>query len=176
MSFVTASAPPGGGSTSSFTWLWILIGVVVLVSVIVLALVRRRVGRYVGRGSVVVGGWLSGALDVCEKGSALHREISAALGPDGLAAEDIGGRWPDIQRRSGDLARELEELRATAPESEDRARVADALEILQSLRSAMDVQNASGRTDAGQAQIIHARLDAFEVSLRRLHSRQPHLW
>jgi hypothetical protein len=176
MSFVTASAASSGGSASSFTWLWILIGVVVLVSVIVLALVRRRAGQYVGRGSVVVGGWLSGAIDVYEKGSALHREISAALGPDGLVAEDSGGRWPDIQRRSGDLARELEELRATAPESEDQARVTDALEVLQSLRSAMDTQNASGGADAAQAQIIQARVDTFVVSLRRLHSRQPHLW
>ncbi len=176
MSFVTASAPSSGGFGSSFTWLWILIGAVVLVSIVVLALVRRRVGRYVGRGSVVIGGWLSGAIDASEKGSALHREINAALRAEGLAAEASDGRWPDIQHRSSDLARELERLRATAPESEDRARVADALEILQSLRSAMDDQNASGGAYAGQTQIIQARLDAFEGSLHRLRSRQPHLW
>lgn len=156
-----------------FIWFWILIGVVVVIGVIVLALVRRRVGRYVGRGSVVVGGWLSGAIDVSEKGSALHQEISAALQPDGLAA---GDRWPDIQRRFGDLARELDELQATAAESEDRERVTDALGILQSLRSAIDGQIAAGGADAGQAQTIQARLDAFELSLRRLRSRQPHLW
>jgi len=176
MSFMNASALSGGGSGSPFIWLWIVIGVVVIAIVIVLALVRRRVGRYVGRGSVVVGGWLSGAIDVSEKGSDLHQEISAALRPDGLAGGDSGRHWLDIQRRSDDLARELEELRETAPESEDRVRAADALGILQSLRSDMDGQLASGGTDPGQAQIIHTRLDAFEVSLRRLRSRQPHLW
>jgi hypothetical protein len=176
MSLVSASAPPGGGSGSSFTWLWILIGAVVLISVIVLALVRRRAGRYVGSGSVVMGGWLSGAIDVCEKGSALRREISAALRPGEPAPEDSGADWPGIQRRSGDLARELEQLRATAPESEDRARAADALGTLQSLRSAMDGQNAPGGATAGQARIIRASVDALEASLHRLRSRQPHLW
>jgi len=40
----------------------------------------------------------------------------------------------------------------------------------------MDGRLASGDTDAGEAEIIEARLDAFEVSLGRLRSRQPHLW
>lgn len=176
MSFVSASAPSGGGSGSSLTWLWILIGAVVLISVIVLALVRRRSGRFVGSGSVVLGGWLSGAIDACEKGSALRREISAALQTGGPAPQDSGGGWPGIQRRSGDLARELDQLRATAPESEDRARAADALEILQSLRSAIDGQNNPGGPGAGQARSIGASLDALEASLHKLRSRQPHLW
>lgn len=165
-----------GGFGSSLTWLWILIGVVVLISVIVLILVGRRVGRYIGRDSVVVGGWLSGAIEAYEKGSALHQSISAAQRPDALAAEDSGARWSDIQRRADDLAQALHALRETAPESEDRARVADALGLLQSVRSAMDEQKVSGGADAGQAEIVGARLDAFEVSLRRLRSPEEHLW
>jgi hypothetical protein len=175
MSFVSTSVASSGGSGSSLTWLWILIGVVALISVIVLVLVGRRVGRYIGRDSVVVGGWLSGAIDAYEKGSALHQAISAAQRPDALA-EDSGARWSDIQRRADDLAQALHALREAAPESEDRARVADALGLLQSLRSAMDEQKASGGADAGQAEIVRTRLDAFEVSLRRLRSPEEHLW
>jgi hypothetical protein len=148
----------------------------VLISVIVLVLVGRRVGRYIGRDSVVVGGWLSGAIEAYEKGSALHQSISAAQRPDALAAGDSGARWSDIQRRADDLAQALHALREAAPESEDRARVADALGLLQSVRSAMDEQKASGGADAGQAEIVRARLDAFEVSLRRLRSPEEHLW
>jgi hypothetical protein len=110
---------------------------------IVLVLVGRRVGRYIGRDSVVIGGWLSGAIEAYEKGSALHQAISAAQRPDALAAEDSGARWSDIQRRADDLAQALHALREAAPESEDRARVADALGLLQSLRSAMDEQKPS---------------------------------
>src|SRR5260370_39672491 len=105
MSFVSTSVASSGGSGSSLTWLWILIGVVVLISVIVLLLVGRRVGRYIGRDSVVVGGWLSGAIDADEKGSALHPAISAAHRPDALAAEDSGGPGPDVQRGPDVLAR-----------------------------------------------------------------------
>jgi hypothetical protein len=176
MSFVSTSVASSGGSGSSLTWLWILIGVVALISVIVLVLVGRRVGRYVGRDSVVIGGWLSGAIEAYEKGSALHQAISAAQRPDALAAEDSGARWSDIQRRADDLAQALHALHEAAPESEDRARVADALGLLQSLRSAMDEQKPSGGADTGQAEMVRARLDAFEVSLRRLRSPEEHLW
>ena len=175
MSFASTSVASSGGSGSSLTWLWILIGVVVLISVIVLVLVGRRVGRYIGRDSVVVGGWLSGAIEAYEKGSALHQSISAAQRPDALA-EDSGTRWSDIQRRADDLAQALHALREAAPESEDRARVADALGLLQSLRSAIDEQKVSGGADAGQAEIVRTRLDAFEMSLRRLRSPEEHLW
>jgi hypothetical protein len=176
MGLVSTSVASSGGSGSSLTWLWILIGAVVLVGVIVLVLVRRRAGSYFGPDSVVVGGWLGDAIDVYEEGLALHRAISAAQGPDALAAEDSAARWSDIQRRADDLARELYALREAAPESEDRARAADALERLRFLRSAMDEQQASGGADAGQAEIVRTELDAFEVSLRRLRSPEEHLW
>jgi hypothetical protein len=174
--FVSASLASGGGSGSSLTWLWILIAVVALIGVSVLILVGRRAGRYFGRDSVVVGGWLSGAINAYAQGSALGQAISAAQRPDALAAEDGGARWSDIQRGADDLAQALHALRETAPESEDRARVRDALGLLQSLRSAMDEQKASGGADPGQAEIVRARLDAFEVSLRRLRSPEEHLW
>jgi hypothetical protein len=173
--FVSTSLASNGGSGSSLTWLWILIAAVVLIAAIVLVLVGRRAGRYFGRDSVVVGGWLSGAIGAYEKGSALHQAISAAQRPGALAA-DSGARWSDIQRRADDLAQTLHELRRVAPESEDRARVNDALGSLQSLRSAIDAQKAAGGADGGEAEIGRAELDAFEMSLRRLRSPQEHLW
>ena len=173
---MSSSLASNGGSGSSLTWLWILIGAVVLIAAIVLALVRRRVGRYLGRDSVVVGGWLSGAIGAYEKGTALHHAISAAQRPGALATEDSGARWSDIQYRADDLAQTLHELRQEAPESEDRARVTEALGSLQSLRSAIDAQKAAGGADPGEAEIVRAELEAFEMSLRRLRSPQKHLW
>src|SRR5260370_2556393 len=110
MSFVSTSVASSGGSGSSLTWLWILIGVVALISVIVLVLVGRRVGRYVGRDSVVIGRWLSGAIEAYEKGSALHQAISAAQRPAALAAAHSGAPLADIQRRPPPLAHALHPL------------------------------------------------------------------
>jgi len=175
---VSFSMASSGASGPSLTWLWVLIGVVVLIGVLVLVLVGRRVGRYIGPDSVVVGGWLSGAIGAQEKGSALHREISAVQREDAeaMAAEDSGARWSAVQRRADDLGRMLQALREVAPESEDRARVTDALESLQSLRSAMGQPESSGGAGPGRPETVRARLEAFEVSLRRLRSPEEHLW
>jgi len=122
MSFAIISVASGGGSGSSLTWLWILIAAVAVIGVVVLVLVRRRFGPYTGPDSVVIGGWLSGAIQAIEQGSALGQAISAALRPEAEAAGTSGARWPEIQRRADDLARALDALRKAAAESEDRAR------------------------------------------------------
>jgi hypothetical protein len=158
------------------TWLWILIGVVVIAGVVVLVLVGRREGRFVGRRTVVVGGWLSGAVDAYEQGLALHQAARAASRPDALAAEGADARWADIQRRADDLAARLHALRNAAPEVEDRARVDDALRSLEELRSAIDDERASVDGDPGPREVVEASLAAFEASLRRLRSPEQHLW
>ncbi len=166
-----SAAGPG-----SLTWLWILIAAVAVVAVVVLALVARRAGGYVGPGTVVVGGWLSLAIEAYEQGLALHAAVSAASRPDAPDSGDPAARWDGIQRRADDLARQLEALRSVAPEVEDRDRVSDALGSLQELRSAIGDEQARGGSDAARAEVIQARLGAFEASLRRLRSPEQHLW
>jgi hypothetical protein len=158
------------------TWLWILIGVVVIAGVVILVVVGRREGRYIGRRSVVVGGWLSGAVDAYEQGVALHQAAGAASRPDAVAAEGADARWADLQLRADDLAARLHALRDTAPEVEDKGRVNDALGSLQVLRSAIDDERARGGGDPGPREAIEASLAAFEASLRRLRSPEQHLW
>jgi hypothetical protein len=158
------------------TWLWILIGVVVIAGVVALVLVGRREGGFIGRGTVVVGGWLSGAVDAYEQGLALHQAARAASRPDARAAEGADARWADIQLRADDLAARLHALRDTAPEVEDRARVNDALGSLQELRSAIDDERARGGADPGPGEAVEASLGSFEASLRRLRSPEQHLW
>jgi hypothetical protein len=152
------------------TWLWILIAVVVVVAAVAVVLAGRGFGPFVGRRSVVLGGWLGGAIDAYEQGLALHGAIRDASRPDAAAAADAGTRWAGIERSADDLDRRLHVLRDTARDPEDRAGATAALGSLQELRSAID-----GRGD-GQAQVIQDRMDAFEASLRRLRPPERHLW
>jgi len=166
----SAAAVAGSGS---HTWLWILIAVVVVVAVVAVVLAGRGFGPFVGRRSVVLGGWLGGAIDAYEKGLALHEAIGDALRP-GAAAVDA--RWAGIERDIAELDRLLRGLRARAADGDDRAGVIAALGSLQELRSALDGRAGQGRGDPGQGVAIGARLDAFEVSLRRLRPPERHLW
>ncbi|HTT00378.1 MAG TPA: hypothetical protein VMI33_27570 [Streptosporangiaceae bacterium] len=166
------SLADASGTGSSHTWLWVLIGVVVVLAVVALLLVRRYSGRYVGRGTVVIGGWLSDAIKASDRGAALHAAIVAAGQPEALAAAD-SDRWADIRRRAQDLEQDLVSLRRAAPEADDRARVTDALASLRALRYALEDERPGG---AGQAAVVRARLDAFEKSLRSLRSPEHHVW
>jgi len=167
------SLADAAGTGSPHTWLWVLIGAVVILAVVALLLVRRYSGRYVGRGTVVIGGWLSDAIKASDRGAALHAAIVAAGPPEALAAADSGGRWAEIRRRAQDLEQDLVALRRAAPEADDRARVTDALASLQALRYALEDERPGG---AGQAAVVRARLDAFEKSLRSLRSPEHHVW
>ncbi len=176
MDRLTQSVVPSladAAGTGPLTWLWVLIGAVVVLGVVALLLTRRYSGRYVGRGTVVIGGWLSEAIKASDRGAALHAAVVAAGQPQARAAADSGARWSDIRRRAQDLEQELVSLRRVAPEADDRARVTDALTSLQSLRYVLEDERAG---DAGQAPVIQARLAAFEESLRRLRSPEHHLW
>jgi Alphaherpesvirus glycoprotein E len=160
----TPSSAPTAESGTSLIWLWVLLGVVVLVGLIV------WIARSARRRSAAAAGWQSRLIDAYAKGSALHDAMSVAEAPGGLAAADAGARWSDIQRRADDLAQTLYELRETAPDPEDRARIADTLASLQAVRSAMDAERATGGAGAEQADVVRSRLSSFESSLRALRA------
>ena len=152
------------GSGSSLTWLWIVLGAVVAVGVVALVLIAR----YVGRRSVVVGGWLSQAVDAHAQGSALYDEMSLAAQPDARAGDDSAARWADIQRRADSFAATLRALREDAAEEDDRDRVTDVLNSLQAVRTAMNEQRAEDGAGTGQAEVVRGCLLALHQSLREL--------
>lgn len=158
----STSPTAGSGSGSNLIWLWVLLGVIILIGVIV-GIVRAR-----GRRSAAAGSWRSSVVDAYAKGSALHDAMSVAETPGALGAYDAGARWSDIQRRADDLTQTLYALREAAPDDESRARVADVLVSLQTVRSAMDAERAPGGADARQAEVARERLAFFEISLRAL--------
>jgi hypothetical protein len=158
----STSPTAGSGSGSGLIWLWVLLGVIILIGVIV-GIVRAR-----GRRSAAAGSWRSSVVDAYAKGSALHDAMSVAETPGALGAYDAGARWADIQRRADDLTQTLYALREAAPDDESRARVADVLVSLQTVRSAMDAERAPGGADARQAEVARERLAFFETSLRAL--------
>lgn len=158
----SSSPAAASGSGSGLIWLWVVLGVLILIGVIV-GIVRAR-----GRRSAAAGGWRSRVIDAYAKGSALHDAMSVAETPGALGAYDAGARWSDIQRRADDLTQTLYALREAAPDDESRARVADVLVSLQTVRSAMDAERAPGGADARQAEVARERLAFFEMSLRAL--------
>ena len=166
----TQSATPGGspaassGSGTNLIWLWILLGALAVVGVIVLIV------RSAGRRSAAAASWESRVIDAYAKGSALYDAMSVAETPAGLAANDAGARWSDIQRRADDLTQTLYALREAAPDDDSRARVADVLASLQAVRSAMDAERAPGGAGPLHPQVVRDRMYAFETALRTLRA------
>jgi hypothetical protein len=62
----------------------------------------------------------------------------------------------------------LHALREAAPDEAARARVADVLESLQAVRSAMETEHSPGAARASQQAQVHALLMSFEASLSAL--------
>jgi hypothetical protein len=158
------SAAPSAESGSSVIWLWVLLGAAVLVGG--LAWIARRRARRSAAGA----SWQSDIVDAYSKGSALHDAMSAAETPGALAAEDAGTRWLDIQRRADDLTQTLYAMRAAAPDEDSRARVANALALLQAVRSAMEAERAPGGAGPQDAETVRTRLFSFEAALRDLRA------
>src|SRR5258708_567283 len=92
----TGSPAAASGSGSSLIWLWIVLGALILIGLII------WVARARSRRAAAATGWRSRVIDAYAKGAALHDAMSVAEGPGGLAAEDAGARWSDIQRRADD--------------------------------------------------------------------------
>ena len=166
----TQSATPSGspaassGSGTNLIWLWILLGALAVVGVIV------WIVRSAGRRSAAEAGWQSRVIDAYAKGSALYDAMSVAETPAGLAANDAGARWFDIQRRADDLAQTLYALREAAPDDDSRARVTDVLSSLQAVRSAMDAERAPGGAGPLHPQVVRDRMLSFETALRTLRA------
>ncbi len=157
----SATVPPNG-SGSPPIWIWIVIGLAVVLgaTALIVRSVRRR--------AATAASWRTKIIDVYAEGSALldAMKIAAAHGLAGDRAADA--QWYDIQRRSDDLARTLYALREEAPDDEARALVADVLGALQTVRSAMESERASGAVGGPGEEMVRSRLAAFEVSLRDL--------
>jgi hypothetical protein len=149
-----SSSSAHGGSGSPPVWLLVVIGAFVLFAVI--AQVVLWLGRRPGV-EAVEGGWYLRLIDAYSKGSALHDAMSAAEEPARLAA----------QSPADELAQTLYELRQSAPDPESRARVDDALQSLQAVRSAISRQTASG-AGAAQAGSVRGLLFQFQASLQAL--------
>ena len=126
--------------------------------------------RSAGRRSAAAASWVSRVIDAYAKGSALYDAMSVAETPAGLAANDAGARWSDIQRRADDLTQTLYALREAAPDDDSRARVADVLASLQAVRSAMDAERAPGGAGPLHPQVVRDRMFAFETALRTLRA------
>jgi hypothetical protein len=161
---LTASGSPAasGGSGTSLLWLWILLGALAVAGVIALIV------RSSSRRSAAAASWQSRVIDAYAKGSALYDAMSVAETPAGLAADDAGARWSDIQRRADDLTQTLYALREAAPDEDRRATVADALASLQAVRSAMDAERATGGPGGQHAEVVRDRMFSFDAALRAL--------
>ncbi len=171
----TTAAPsvapsPAASTTSSLLWLWILIAGVVIIGIIILVMIFRSAGR---KRAAVAGDWRQQTIDAYAQGSALYDAMNVAERPGALAADDSGARWADIQRRADDLAQRLYAMRESAPDEDERARVADTLGALQAVRSAMDAERAPGGADPRQAEVVRGRLYAFDAALRTLRPPDP---
>jgi len=166
------SPSPAASTGSSLLWLWILIAAVVIIGIIILVAVARSASR---KRSAVAGGWRQQTIDAYAQGSALYDAMLVAERPGALAADDSGARWADIQRRADDLAQRLYAMRESAPDEDERARVADTLGSLQAVRSAMDAERAPGGADPRQAEVVRGRLYAFDAALRALRPPDPNI-
>jgi hypothetical protein len=158
---------PAASSSSSLTWLWILLGAIALIAVMAIII------RSSGRRSAKATGWRSNVIDAYAKGSALYDAMRVAEGPGALYAADSAARWTDIQRRADDLTQTLYRLRESAPDEESRMQVADVLDALHAVRSAMAAERAPGGALPGHAEVVRSRLFAFDSALRRFRPEDP---
>ena len=160
-----SATAPANGSGSGPIWLWIVIGLAVLIGATALIVRSSR------RRAATAAGWRTKVIDVYAEGSALLDAMRIA-DAHGLVAGDgpADAQWSDIQRRADDLARALYALRERAPDDSSRARVADVLAALQAVRSAMDIERASGAASGPGEEMVRSRLAAFEASLLTLRS------
>ena len=161
-----AASPAASGSSSSLLWLWIALAAVVLIGLIV------WIARASGRRSAAASARRSAMIDTYAKGQALADAIRVADRP-GAPGANAGGRWAGLQARADDLSRELYRLQESSSDEGERMRVEDTLGSLRALRSALaDEEAAGGAGGPGspEAAQVHARLMAFEESLRALRA------
>jgi hypothetical protein len=165
----TATTPAQGTSSSSYTWLWVLLGVVALIGLI--AGIIAWASRSHGRRTAATAERRQRLIDAYARGAALHDAMAAAEVPGALTAADAPARWYDIQRRADDYAQLLYMLRESTEDEEERVRISNVLASLQAARSAMDAERGAENRDGSLAAIVRDRLAFFAAALRQL--REP---
>jgi pilus assembly protein FimV len=165
----TTTTPAPGTSGTSYTWLWILLGVVALIGLI--AGIIAWVSHSHGRRTAATAERRQRLIDAYARGAALHDAMAAAEVPGALTAADAPARWYDIQRRADDYAQLLYMLRESTQDEEERVRISNVLASLQAARSAMDAERGAEHADGSLAAIVRDRLAFFAASLRQL--REP---
>ena len=163
------TTPAQGTSGTSYTWLWILLGVVALIALI--AGIIAWVSRSHGRRTAATAERRQRLIDAYARGAALHDAMAAAEVPGALTAADAPARWYDIQRRADDYAQLLYMLRESTEDEEERVRISNVLASLQAARSAMDAERGAENADGSLAAVVRDRLAFFAASLRQL--REP---
>jgi hypothetical protein len=172
-SVVTIS--PDLTSDTTHVWPWVLAGLGALVLVGGIIWFARSSSRRTDEATA----WRSRRLNAYAEGAALHDAIlSASSGASGASAPGIEAgvdmaQWAEIQRRSNDFTQRLYQLREAAPDQDGQLRVEEVLASLQTLRSAMDTERASGPVHGMTADITRERLNDFRVSLYGLRDPEP---
>jgi hypothetical protein len=161
----TATATPTSSSGFPWTWFWIAIAIAAVVGLISWLIVAHR------RRARSATDWQGQVIDAYAKGSALHDAMAAAETPGALAADNAGLRWSDIQRRADDYTQLLYRMQQTAPNDQERLRIADLIASLQAARSAMDAERSGGIPDGSVTGLVRDRLGYFAYALNSL--RQP---
>jgi hypothetical protein len=168
-SVVTISPDPTSDTTH--VWPWVLAGLGALVLIGGIIWFARSSSRRTDEATA----WRSRRLNAYAEGAALHDAIlSASSGASGASAPGADmAQWAEIQRRSNDFTQRLYQLREAAPDQDGQLRVEEVLASLQTLRSAMDTERASGPVHGMTADITRERLNDFRVSLYGLRDPEP---
>lgn len=158
----TASA---SGSTSVLPWVLVGLAAVVLIALI------AWIAHALGRRKSARAGWHAQLVDAYAKGAALHDAMVAAEAPGALGSLDAPARWADIQRRADDFSQLLYRLQETAPDDDERVRLASVMAALQAVRSAMETERSSNNAAAAMPGLVRDRLSYFMAALQAL--REP---
>jgi hypothetical protein len=155
-----SGSPTSGSGSFNLVYLWIALAVIaaIVVIAVISSVARGRTGRRRA--------WQTRAADAYNRGSGLFQAVQAATQASQYRDPSAGNRWADVQARAEDLARVLQSLRAGAPGEYERARVDDAINGLDAVRS------ASQAADPGAAGRLQARLREFEDAMQALRDPQ----
>ena len=161
----TTATATSSSSGFPWTWFWIAVAIAAVVGLVSWLIVAHR------RRAKSATDWQGQVIDAYAKGSALHDAMAAAETPGALAADNAGLRWSDIQRRADDYSQLLYRMQQTAPNDQERLRIADLIASLQAARSAMDAERSGGIPDGSVTGLVRDRLAYFAYALNSL--RQP---
>jgi glucose/arabinose dehydrogenase len=164
----SATASPTASSASNLLWLWVLLGAAVVIGLTAWIVHARRKHR-AGQAD-----WNTRLIDAYAQGAALHDAMAAAATPAGPGTAEATARWSDIQRRADDFGQMLYALQETAPDDENRLRIAAVLASLHSVRSALEAEWSTPHDTGTMSEVTRDRLSFFMSSLNELREPQVH--